>query len=78
MAVRVTIYLKSGGNVGLDIKDTTVADQIEIYEDLFNPGKNKTFLKHVGPASTQLIPAENIACIDVKEVFRSHERTQRR
>lgn len=68
MDIRATIYLKSGGNTAMTIHDTSLSKQQEVYSNIFNGDRDKDICCHVGLDSIQIVPSDNIAMIDLKEL----------
>ncbi|MCB6916221.1 hypothetical protein LIZ91_06435 [Enterococcus avium] len=67
MTVTVTVYLKNGMNVSLDVPDTTLEDQRVLYSEAFKKEKEVSLINHVGSGSIELIPVDNVALIQIKE-----------
>lgn len=66
MKVKATVFLKSGGDTNLIVSDTTVEEQAKVYEETFK-GKKK-YLSHADANSMTIVPIDNIAAIDIREV----------
>lgn len=66
MKVKVTIYLKSGGDLDLIISDTTIGEQVRFYD--YTLGGQKRFIIRSNDESTTVIPIDNIAAIDIREI----------
>lgn len=66
----MTVLLKSGGNVVMDnIKSEESLKEItESYARDLYTGSNIESIVFNGPTSSQIIPIDNVACIDIKEV----------
>lgn len=66
--IRATIYLKSGGDVSMNIYDTSLEEQMKVYSDGLNGDRDKNVFSYIGPNSIQIVPSDNVAAVDLKEV----------
>lgn len=67
MDVDVTVYLKNEMSTKMNIKNTTLEDQAEVYGKAFDGGKRIQLINHMSPTSIEMIPVENVALIQIKE-----------
>lgn len=66
--IQVTVYLKSGGNATTEIRNTTMKYAKNMYYEAFHSGEWVMFHEDSDGKSTQVIPIDNIACVNLKEV----------
>ncbi|MGG5316413.1 hypothetical protein [Enterococcus sp. AZ072] len=67
-SIRAKIYLKSGGDTAITVYDTTLDEQMKKYSDALNGERDSKVVNHIGPKSIQIVPTDNVAMIELKEV----------
>lgn len=68
MDVKVTVYLKSGGDTSMIIYDTTLEEQDKQYSKFFEKGIEDNIICHQTNSEVIFIPVSNIACLSLKEL----------
>lgn len=66
--IRVRVYLKNGGDTAMTVYNTSLEDQMKKYSEVLNGDRDSKVLNHIGPNSIQIVPADNIAMVDLEEV----------
>lgn len=52
----------------MNIHDTSLEEQMKVYSDGLNGDRDKNVFSHIGPNSIQIVPSDNVAAVDLKEV----------
>lgn len=64
MNIKATVWLKDGNNAEITLHNTTLKAESERYSEAMK----YQVISHDGSTSTQLIPVEHIAMINLEEV----------
>lgn len=64
MNIKVTVWLKDGNNAVIILRNTTLKAESKHYSEAMK----YQVISHDGPTSTQLIPVDHIAMINLEEV----------
>lgn len=68
MDVKVTVYLKSGGDTSMIIYDTTLEEQNKKYSKSLEKGIENNIICHQTNSEVMFIPVSNIAGLSLKEL----------
>lgn len=68
MDVKVTVYLKSGGDTSMIIYDTTLEEQNKKYSKYLEKGIENNIICHQTNSEVMFIPVSNIAGLSLKEL----------
>lgn len=68
MDVKVTVYLKSGGDTSMIIYDTTLEEQNKKYSKSLEKGIANNIICHQTNSEVMFIPVSNIASLSLKEL----------
>ena len=64
MNIKATVWLKDGNNAEITLRNTTLKAESRRYSEAIK----YQVISHDGPNSTQLIPVDRIALINLEEV----------
>lgn len=67
MHVKVTVYLKSGGDTSMVVYNTSFEEQSKNYQRYLEKGFENNTIIHQTPQAVVFIPANNIATISFTE-----------
>lgn len=67
MHVEVTVHLKSGRDTSMVIYNTSLEEQSKNYSGYLDNGLENSTIVHQTPQAVDIIPANNIASISLKE-----------
>lgn len=68
MDVKVTVYLKSGGDTSMIIYDTTLEEQNKKYSKSLEKGIENNIICHQTNSEVMYIPVSNIAGLSLKDL----------
>ena len=59
--IKATIYLKSGGDISMNIYDTSLEEQMKVYSNNLSGDRDKNVFIYNGPDAIQIVPSDNVA-----------------